>query len=397
MSQLAPIYITALSIHCALGTNAEEVLATLQKGQSPLQRSELYTPGRPYMLGQIEKSLPQLPANTPVWFQSRNNRLLQSLLGQIDEHINKAIETFGRDRVAVIMGSSTSGISDADPAIAQYLQNGQLPDSYHYRQQEYFNPADYIRFLYGLTAPAMTISTACSSGAKAIASAARWLRSGTCDAVIAGGVDTLCQLTLAGFRSLESVSDDLCLPFSRHRSGINLGEGGAVFLLTREKSALRVAGSGESSDAHHISAPDPTGSGAKTAMQEALNSAGLLPNAVDYINLHGTATVQNDTMEARAINELLGSNVLCSSTKPFTGHTLGAAGAVECAICSLLLTEAPFMGYPLHLYDGQYDPALLPIALVDQNCNGPKPRVVMSNSFAFGGNNVSLVLVRDDV
>ncbi len=241
--------------------------------------------------------------------------------------------------------------------------------------------------------PVYGISTACSSGAKALAAARRLIRAGICDAVIAGGVDTLCRLTVNGFSSLEAVSDTPCNPFSQNRNGINIGEGGALFLVSGERSGIELAGVGEGSDAHHISAPDPTGSGAMRCMSAAIKDAAVTPSEVGYVNLHGTGTELNDQMESLAMYEVFGGKTLCSSTKSFTGHTLGAAGAVEAGICWLVLSEEGRGVLPVHLWDGVYDPALPRLNLVDENSvlNDPL-RYALSNSFAFGGNNISLLL-----
>ena len=251
------------------------------------------------------------------------------------------------------------------------------------------SPSEFLKEYLDLQGPAYTISCACSSGAKALAAAKRLLENDLCDAVIAGGVDTICELTLRGFNSLELIDDKLCLPFSKNRQGLNIGEGGAFFLLTREKSKLQLCGSGESSDAYHHSSPQPEGKGAISAMQNALKDAELSASDIDYINLHGTGTKQNDAMEATAVNHIFGEKTYCSSTKPLTGHTLGAAGAIEAAFCCMTLTEQTS---PYHHWDGESDPEL---ALLNFS-NPSKPRYALSNSFAFGGNNCSLIFGVDN-
>jgi len=242
----------------------------------------------------------------------------------------------------------------------------------------------------------MSMLLICSSGAKSLATARRLIRAGICDAVIAGGVDTICHLTVQGFSSLQAVSDSVCNPFSKNRNGINIGEGAALFLVTAEKKGVELAGVGEGSDAHHISAPDPTGNGAIRCMTEALNDASVKPDEVAYVNLHGTATALNDQMESLAMNQVFGPNTLCSSTKPSTGHTLGAAGAVEAAICCLMLDnsdETPLL--PVQVWDGEQDPSLPVINLVSPDVILENPiSYILSNSFAFGGNNISLLLGR---
>jgi 3-oxoacyl-[acyl-carrier-protein] synthase-1 len=242
------------------------------------------------------------------------------------------------------------------------------------------------------------ISTACTSSARALLSARRLLDMNLCDAVLCGGVDSLCKLTLNGFSSLEAVSNQRCNPFSINRSGINIGEAAVVFLMTREASGdhrIALLGAGASSDAHHISAPEPSGRGAQQAMQKALDNAKLHASDINYLNLHGTATQHNDAMESLAVNALFPEGVPCSSTKPLTGHTLGAAGALEAAFCWLALSpENRDRQLPPHVWDGQADtglPALrwvTPGDTLQQNSS----RRLMSNSFAFGGNNVSLII-----
>lgn len=215
--------------------------------------------------------------------------------------------------------------------------------------------------------------------------------------VIAGGVDSLAAMTLNGFDALESMSDGLCNPFGRDRDGINIGEGAAIFVMSKTPAAISLAGCGETSDAHHISAPHPDGAGAIAAMAKALQDADVAASDIDYINLHGTATEQNDRMEAKAVFSVFGSEAPCSSTKRLTGHTLGAAGAIEAGLCWLALTEQTAL--PPHRWDGNGDTELQPIQLTNgslQQCENVQqpPRLALSNSFAFGGNNISLIFER---
>jgi 3-oxoacyl-[acyl-carrier-protein] synthase-1 len=276
------------------------------------------------------------------------------------------------------------------------VRTGSLPDDFHYGQQEMGSPAALLARELAIGGPAYVHSSACSSSAKALASAARLIRMGLCDAVVTGGVDTLCAFTVAGFSALESVSAAVCNPLSAARNGINLGEGAALFLMSREPAAVALCGWGESSDGHHMSAPDPAGGGARLAMHEALRRAGIAPADVDYINLHGTATIQNDAMESRAVADMFGPDVAVSSTKPFTGHTLGAAGAVEAAFCWLAMQhDNPAGKLPPHLWDGDQDPALPALNVVRPGARLGRPlRWALSNSFAFGGSNATLVFGR---
>jgi 3-oxoacyl-[acyl-carrier-protein] synthase-1 len=271
-----------------------------------------------------------------------------------------------------------------------------LPGDFHYAQQEMGSPAALLAHELKVTGPAYVHSSACSSSAKALASAARLIRMGLVDAVVTGGVDTLCGFTVAGFSALESVSAVQCKPLGAGRNGINLGEGAGLFLMSREPAAVALCGWGESSDGHHMSAPDPLGAGARIAMQDALRRAGIDAAEVDYINLHGTATLQNDAMESRAVADLFGTRVAVSSTKPFTGHTLGAAGAVEAAFCWLAMQDDNLEGrLPPHLWDGEADPALPPLNVAQPGARLGRPiRYALSNSFAFGGSNAALVFGR---
>ena len=233
--------------------------------------------------------------------------------------------------------------------------------------------------------------TACTSGGKALVSARLLIESGFCDAVITGGVDSLCRLTVGGFTALESTSPEICQPLSRNRRGINIGEGAALFLMAKEAGPVALLGVGESSDAHHISAPEPEGRGAEAAMRAALADAGLVPTDIGYLNLHATATPKNDAMESLAVARVFESGVAVSGTKPMTGHALGAAGALEAAFCWLALTD-PAGRLPPHVWDGEAGPELPRLDVISVGrCFTTGPRVAMSISFAFGGNNLSLI------
>ena len=259
---------------------------------------------------------------------SRNNQLLLEATLQIRPDIDSAIQTYGRDRIGVVLGTSTSGIDEASQGLAHYLREKQFPAEYDYQQQELGAPANFLAEWLQLSGPAYVISTACTSSARALMSAQRLLDLGICDAVLCGGVDTLCKLTLNGFSALEAVSEQRCNPFSVNRNGINIGEAAVLFLMTRragDSQPIALLGSGASSDAHHISAPEPTGRGALQAMRKALSRANLQPEQIAYLNLHGTATQHNDAMESQAVATLFPAGVPCSSSKPMTGHTLGAA------------------------------------------------------------------------
>ncbi len=396
-----PVYLHHASAICALGDDIHSINSRLFSEQpSPLVTTDIYSAGRPLPLG--------LVAGLSLTADTRNNSLLSAALEPIRAEIDTLKQRFGAGRIGVLLGSSTSGIAEGEAAVAHYLQRGELPEAFHYRQQEISAPSAFVAAELGLSGPAWTISTACTSGAKAIASGARLLQLGVCDAVIVGGADSLCKLTVEGFLSLSAVSDQLCDPFSLNRKGINIGEAAALMILTGEPGAIRLAGYGETSDAHHISAPEPEGRGAEAAMRAALASARLAPEAIGYINLHGTATEQNDRMESLAVARVFGAgdiacdspcivcgsaNIACGSTKALTGHTLGAAGALEAVFCYLALARGDGQ-LPHHLWDGVRDPQLADLPQLGARQVDQPLQYAMSNSFAFGGNNISLILER---
>ncbi|WP_316978953.1 beta-ketoacyl-[acyl-carrier-protein] synthase family protein [Shumkonia mesophila] len=393
-----PLYLNAVGIGASLGLGKQEVAPLLFAGsRETLRPGKEVRPGRAAVVGAIERPLPALP---PAFsrFDSRNNRLLAALLSEIRADIEAAARRYGRDRIAIVLGTSTSGMAEGEAALAAYRETGRWPADFDYRQQEVGSAASFAARWLETEGPAYVVATACSSGAKTFASARRLIAAGLCDAAVVGGVDTLCRLTLAGFSALESVSAGRCNPFSANRDGITIGEGGAVFLMTREPSEIALLGIGETSDAHHISAPDPEGKGALDAMRAALADAGLSRDDIRYVNLHGTATPLNDIMESKAVCALFGETTPCSSTKAMTGHTLGAAGAIEAAFLWLTLHPRfnPGRRLPPHLWDGAADTALAPIRLATTDDRLPDaPRVAaLSNSFGFGGSNCGLVLGR---
>lgn len=388
------VYLHSLGLVCALGADAVSARAGLLRDDAPrgVAPTDRYSLGRPLHLGVAAGTWPA-PLDVPLPLRSRNNALLDGALAGLRPTLRSVLEGIAPTRIGVVIGSSTSGIAEGEAAMAALVRDGAMPAAFHYGQQDLYSAARFVAARIGAQGPAVTVSTACSSGAKALASAARWLKAGFCDAVIAGGADSLCAFTVAGFRALESVSADRCNPSSRNRCGINIGEGAALFVLTREPGAIRLSGWGESSDAHHISAPEPQGKGAEAAMRQALQRAGLEPGAIDYINLHGTATPLNDLAESLAVQRIFGDGPWCSSTKPLTGHALGAAGAIEAAFCWMLLQGNASGVLPPHWWDGAVDPTLAQLRLVEPGTRlGRAPRHLLSNSFAFGGNNASLIL-----
>lgn len=388
------VYLHGLGLVCALGADAASARAGLLRTDAPggVAPTSAYSHGQQLHLG-VAAGAWTAPQDVPLPLRSRNNALLDGALAGLPPTLHHALQGIAPARIGVVIGSSTSGIAEGEAAIAALVRDGRMPANFHYGQQDLYSAARFVAMRIGAAGPAVTVSTACSSSAKALASAARWLRAGLCDAVVAGGADSLCAFTVAGFRALESVSAQRCNPSSRYRRGINIGEGAALFVLTREPGPVRLSGWGESSDAHHISAPEPQGKGAEAAMRQALKRADLEPGAIDYINLHGTATPLNDLAESLAVQRIFGDGPWCSSTKPLTGHALGAAGAIEAAFCWLLLQDNAAGALPPHWWDGELDPASAPLRLAPPGTQlGRQPRHMLSNSFAFGGNNASLIL-----
>ena len=385
-------FLSELGLVCSLGHGQVEVREALFASKpSGVKTTDFYAANRPLALGRVAATLPSLEG-AATGFHSRNNGLISLALSQIRAAVDVAISRHGPSRVGVVIGTSTSGIGEAELAIDEQVKSGALTKGYQYTMQELGSPARFIAATLGTRWPTAVISTACSSSAKALASAARWLEAGLVDAVIAGGSDSLCRFTIAGFTALEAVSAARCNPMSRNRNGINIGEAASLFLVTRDEGPVRLAGWGETSDAHHLSAPEPGGKGAAEAMRLALGRAQLDAKDIGYLNLHGTATAQNDAMEARAVEAVLGLDVPASSTKPLTGHTLGAAGALEAALCWLALTDDRGR-LPPHWFDGERDPELPAVRLVATGERGTV-RAAVSNSFAFGGSNAALALVR---
>ncbi|WP_338806609.1 beta-ketoacyl-[acyl-carrier-protein] synthase family protein [Pseudomonas chlororaphis] len=391
-------YLNALGVICALGRDKQQVARSLFAGDcSSMRAAAGWVPDRSVPVAAVQGPLASIPAELGQQ-SSRNNQLLLEAALQIRDDIDQAIARYGHSRIGIVLGTSTSGIDEASRGIAHYLRDRHFPADYDYRQQELAAPANFLADWLDLSGPTYVISTACTSSARALMSARRLLDLGLCDAVLCGGVDSLCKLTLNGFSALEAVSAQRCNPFSVNRDGINIGEAAVLFLMSKETlgaQPIALLGAGASSDAHHISAPEPNGRGALQAMQKALHNAGLQAEQIGYLNLHGTATQHNDAMESLAVDQLFPAGVPCSSTKPMSGHTLGAAGALEAAFCWLSLSATNSTHtLPPHVWDAQADPQLPPLHWVtattrlEQNA----PRCLMSNSFAFGGNNVSLII-----
>lgn len=379
------IYISTFGMVNALGNNLAQIAAQLQAGEAPgmQPRDGWLQDGKRCWLGEVQGALPLIPAALAA-HNTRNNQLLLAALAQIRPAVDAAIAQYGRERVAIVLGTSTSGVDEGDRQV-----DDELP-GYDYRMQELGDPSRFLAHYLELDGPAYTISTACSSSARAIISGQRLIDAGLADVALVGGADSLSRMPINGFASLDSLSERHCAPFSADRDGISIGEAAALLLLTREQQPLALLGCGESSDAWHMSAPHPEGIGAERAMLMALQQAGLPPQDVGYINLHGTATPLNDQVESAVIHRLFGDSVPCSSTKHLTGHTLGAAGATEAALAALILQH----NLPLPSQDfsqAARDTSLPECGLL----TAPQPLarpVIASNSFAFGGNNTCLIV-----
>ena len=393
---MTPLAITHFTLTTALGAGNAPNLAALREGRSGLQPCHFLDVTLPGWVGEVggldEPALPAALAD----FDCRNNRLAWLGLQRdgFAEAVARSRERWGAHRVAVLLATSTSGILQTELAYRRRGADGALPADFLYAQTHNTGSlAMFVAQALGLGGPAWVVSTACSSSAKVFAAAQRLIEAGWADAAVVGGVDSLCLTTLYGFSSLELFSPEICRPWDARRSGLSLGEAAAYALLQREASlgsepaAGWLLGTGESSDGYHMSSPHPEGIGAIAAMRQALDSAGCEAAAVDYINLHGTATPANDAAEGKAVAALFGNTVPCSSTKGATGHTLGAAGAVEAIICALALSDGFLPGSP---GTQQLDPAI-PVDYLLQG-KAATVRHALSNSFGFGGSNCSLIL-----
>ncbi len=347
--------------------------------------------GLPAWIGRVA-GIEDSPLPKPLAaFECRNNRLAWLGLQQDGflDAVQAARAQYGAARIGLFLGTSTSGVYQTELAYQGRNPAGELPDWYSYpHTQNCYSVGNFVRSALELTGPALVISTACSSSAKVFASAARYIQAGLIDAAVVGGVDSLCLTTLYGFSALQLVSPQPCRPADAARDGISIGEAAGFALLEKDQGAgVHLLGYGESSDAHHMSAPDPEGAGALLSMQRALNRAGLAADDIDYINLHGTATQANDLSEGKAVHRLFGARVPGSSTKGWTGHCLGAAGIVETLFCALAL-EHGFA--PKSLNTKNVDPQV-PNQILLQTRRQPQ-RYALTNSFGFGGSNCSLIL-----
>lgn len=383
---MQPIPITGVSAINALGRTRIEIVDALRAGRTGLAPNTIAVPFET-VTGAVKEALPRLEGELSA-YETRLSQILSYLVRELEPEIDRMKSRWAKERIGIFLGTSTAGAGTTEDAFAQYLKTGALPGGYDYEKQHTFGiSVEVVRMLTGIEGPGWVVSTACTSSAKVAGSAARMIELGIIDAAVVGGMDTLCAMTLSGFWSLGALANTYCRPFSAESVGINIGEGGGLFLLERTGDPLALLeGVGESSDAYHVSAPHPEGLGARLAMERAL-PAGVTPAEVDHINAHGTGTVHNDTMESRAIREMFGDAVPVISTKGYTGHTLGGAGVTELALAVYMMSDgfiAPSVGTaPEHPELG--------IDMVLETRSAQLKRV-LSNSFAFGGNNISLCL-----
>lgn len=335
-------------------------------------------------------------------YNNRINKLALCACRQIAPVVHLAKQKYGASRIGIVAGTTDNGSEETNAflATAAAPSKGTNCDSYTLNMQCLSLCAEYLLGFFGISGFTSTISTACTSSAHAISRADELLKSDVCDVVIAGGVDIVSDVVLGGFSSLGAVDPNTTKPFSKNRHGINLGEGAAFFVMAKEnfinaEDAVFLKGASDNADAFHMTSPDISGTASAACIQAALQRAHVSVSDIDYINLHGTGTALNDRMEARTVDLIGASAVPCSSSKTAFGHTLGAAGAMELAVCYLTLSGLNKEHLlPPHFYDGMYDPDLPPVRLVTGGASAERLHTVMSFSFAFGGNNVCLIIGR---
>ena len=390
-----PLYISHYTLSTCLGHGRMANWLALAGQLSGLKPCKFETVDLPTFIGEVQGVEHQVMSERLSHHLCRNNQLAQLAIEQdgFAQATRATIDTYGRSRVGVFLGTSTSGILSTELAYRyRDIESGGLPTDFRYAEtHNTYSVSGFIRDYFELEGPAIVVSSACSSSAKVFGNAYRMMACGLIDAAIVGGVDSLCLTTLYGFNSLELLSPERCQPFGTNRSGISISEAAGFALLTRDRptkgNAIALLGIGESSDAHHMSSPHPEGLGALAAMQQALVMAKLGVNKIDYINLHGTATRSNDAAEGLAVAHLFGTSVPCSSTKGHTGHALGAAGIVEAALCMLAMENEMIPG---GVNTSEIDPTLhVDYRLENMNL---APKTALSNSFGFGGSNCSLLL-----
>lgn len=392
---MEPLYLSHYTLATCLGLGQAANWNAIAQQKTGLESCDFETISLPTYIGKIrgleDIKLPERLSHHIC----RNNQLALTSLEQdhFNEHVFEAIKMHGKHRIGVFLGTSTSGILNTEIAYRHRDSvTGALPENFRYEQtHNTHSVSNFVRDYFELEGPAVTVSSACSSSAKVFGNAARMMACGLIDAAIVGGVDSLCLTTLYGFNSLELLSPEKCRPYDKNRNGISISEAAGFALLTRNKpnhtKVIAITGIGESSDAHHMSSPHPSGDGALAAMKQAIAMAGRNIDQVDYINLHGTATRSNDAAEGLAVATLFGNSVPCSSTKGHTGHALGAAGIVEITISALAMENHTIVG---GINTREVDQSIQ-INYQLKNIIA-SPKVVMSNSFGFGGSNCSVLM-----
>ena len=411
------LYLSKPGVMSCAGNNIDELWNAVTTGcQSGIKKVTACN-GEEYFAARINDAILQPSGGR---YDMKIIRIENAALEQIADEVTAVREKYGADRIAVCIGSCDNGTEFSLANHRKYFAAGEFPKDYNIEVQGADYVATFIAEKFGLTGPAVTFATACSSSAGAIIKAAEMIMGGVVDAAVVGGIDIASDTTLIGFSALEAVSSEITNPFSKNRHGITLGDGAAFFVLSKEplssavvstgSTTVKLLGWGESADAYHMTSPDPSGAGAEKAIRRALENSGVAAGDVGYINLHGTGTKFNDSMEAKAVAAIFGEagassdaqsvSVPVSTTKPVTGHTLGAAAALEAAICWKALVEnkeKENIKLPAQVWDGERDEELPQLNIVDSksgNGDGEKKplKVCLSNSFAFGGANACLVL-----
>ncbi len=376
------ITITGYDAVCNLGANTDEIYQNAIDGNNNFFETDRETaPDYELRLGEIRVKLPEIEEEK---YKTRCNSAILYVLNLLEPKIKELKKKYKNSDIAVICATTNTGVDE-------FAKTGKREFA------ALSHPAEFIKDYLNLKNIALSVSTACSSGNKAFGVADNLISSGTSKAAIVVGVDTISKLPLYGFSSLEILASKPTNPESKNYTGINIGEGCAIFIVEEKKSAkgIDVLALGENSDVYHPTTPNPEGVEAKECILEALKNANLSPNDIDYINLHGTGTFANDLMETTAINEIFGTQTPSSSTKVLTGHCLGAAASIETVLCCHLLNNFSGKLFP-HIYDGEYNPDLKPIKLVKKNEIFKKCNICLSNSFGFGGNNAIIIIGKNN-
>ena len=395
------LYLSKPGIMSCGGNNIDELWQSVTCGNQKGIKKVTACNDEEYFAARIDESVLK-PSGAR--YEMKIMRIENAALEQIKDDIEAVVSKYGADRVAVCVGSCDNGTEFSLAGHRKYFAEEKFPSDYNLEIQGADYVATFVAEKFGLTGPVNTFSTACSSSAGAMIKGAEMILAGIVDAAVVGGIDIASDTTLIGFSALEAVSSEITNPFSKNRHGITLGDGAAFFVMTRESlesSSIKLLGWGESADAYHMTSPDPSGAGAEKAIRRALENSRVSISEVGYINLHGTGTKFNDSMEGKAVDAVFGKagyKVPISTTKPVTGHTLGAAAALEAAICWKALVEnngkTDNVKLPLQIWDGERDEEIPELNIVDKKFNGSSGelKVCLSNSFAFGGANACLVL-----